>query len=46
MTRTVVIPADRNITFDGTNYIVPPAVMLEILKHLNGLSISNLIYRP
>lgn len=31
----VVIPADRYVRFDGTNYIVPKAVMLDLMKKLN-----------
>lgn len=32
----VVIPADRYVRFDGTNYIVPKAVMLDLMKKLNS----------
>lgn len=38
-TRVVVIPADRVIRFDGTNYIVPKAVMLDILHKLNATNL-------
>lgn len=33
--KIVVIPADRLVRFDGTNYIVPKAVMLELMHKLN-----------
>ena len=32
---SIVIPADRQIKFDGTNYIVPPAEMLDIMNRLD-----------
>ena len=45
--RTVlVIPADRVIRYDGTNYIVPPLVMQDILKRLNALTITNTLTHP
>jgi hypothetical protein len=34
-TKLVVISADRQVKFDGTNYIVPPAVMIDWMKQLN-----------
>lgn len=32
--QVVVIPADRNIVFTNGYYLVPPAVMLDILTEL------------
>ena len=42
----LVIPADRVIRYDGTNYIVPPLVMQDILKRLNALTITNTLTHP
>ena len=41
VTRIVVLSSDRKIKWDGTNYIVPPAVMQDILKRLNTLTVTN-----
>jgi len=35
-TKIVVVPADREVKFDGTNYIVPKAVMLDLMHRLNS----------
>jgi hypothetical protein len=34
------------VRFDGTNYVVPPAVMQEILKRLNKLAATNGVWHP
>lgn len=41
MTKVVDIPADKKIVFDGTNYIVPQARMLEILDQLDKCAQTN-----
>lgn len=40
-TKVVDIPADKKIWFDGTNYIVPQARMLEILDELDKCTQTN-----
>lgn len=38
--KEVVIPANEVIRFDGTNYIVPPARMLEIEDALSQTNLN------
>lgn len=45
-TRTILLPSDRVIKYDGTNYLVPPVVMMEILHRLNTLTVTNAINNP